>query len=422
MLKYTDVSASVNPSPATASANSLKSFLQPQESGTRESLPLYNNRQTRQNLSLSESSNIGLDTFSLTFPVSGCTISPDFVAQIAASTKSDGTFEKDPCVLWKDTTGRSVYGAKAFLNTPNFNLTISPIPVGVYVTINASARAFAENNADTMHEARFRNVIQLIESELFERGLNCNLFYVPHFNRMDISRNVHLEHICPAYISMFRNYSRARGAQFRRVAHDDSTFDLRMRMIEVSIYDKGKEQAEKARTTKKRVPASHTMRGEVRFLKTREVGKQFDVKKLSPAALLDDGGFSEFPSLHRRAMETSFFDTERLSQDAVIMNHDNAKQLGEIERRVAQLAIAGSAEYNRLVVYALHVAAYGVDGARAWYVENVQQGETEAAKRKRQRFEKELHRVAAILGAVVEESSGLMHDELYSELKAKMLK
>jgi hypothetical protein len=193
-------------------------------------------------------------------------------------------------------------------------------------------------------------------------------------------------------------------------------------MLEVSIYDKGKEQAEKARTTKKRVPASHTMRGEVRFLKTREIGKQFGVKNLSPAALLDDGGFSEFPALYRRAMETSFFDTERPTQNGIIMNHDNAKQLGEIERRVAQLEQPGTSKYNELVIYALHIAAYGIDGARAWYVENVQEGETEAAKRKRQRFEIKLKRVAVILGGVVEESSGLMHDELYSELQTKMLK
>jgi hypothetical protein len=163
------------------------------------------------------------------------------------------------------------------------------------------------------------------------------------------------------------------------------------------------------------------MRGEVRFIKTPQIRKQFGVKSLSPAELLSDGGFSEIQARFRSTLEVSLFDTERPPQQPIIMRNDNAFQLREIERRMAQLAPDGSAEYNRLVIYALRIAAYGVDGARAWYVENVQQGETEAAKKARARFEKQLHRVAAIMGAVVEEESGLMPDELYTELREKML-
>ncbi len=421
MQKYSAASVAVNPSLATAPVKSLAEVLNPSKNAQSAELPPYNNRQLGQNLSVSGLSIIGLDTFTIVLRVDDCRISPNFPAEVLLGVKGDGTLDDGFRILWKDTSGELVNGVRAFLKSTNFNFTIKPSFKDVYVVINASARAFAETNIELMDEARFRYVIQCIENELKEIGFKCNLLKDAYFSRMDISRNVHLDHLCSAYIGTFRNYSRARGAQFLPVVHGDSTINLQMSTLQVSIYDKGKEQAEKAKTSNKKVPASHTMRGEVRFTKVPQIRKQFGVERLSPAELLSDGGFSELPNLYRGVLETSLFDAERPPQPAIIMSNDNAFRLVEIERCVAQLERPGTSQYNELVVYGLHIAAYGIDGARAWYVENVQQGETATAKKARRRFEAKLRRVAAIMGAVVDESSGLMPDELYTELKTKML-
>jgi hypothetical protein len=421
MQKYNAASVAVNPSSATAPVKSLAEVLNPSKSAQSAELPMYNNRQLGRNFSVSEPSNIGLDTFTIVLRVDDCRISPTFPAKVLLGVDGDGALPDAFRILWKDTSGRLVDGVKAILKSTNFNFTIQGNEKDVYVIINASARAFAETNVELMDEARFRYVIQCIENELKEKGLKCNLLKDAYFTRMDISRNVHLEHLCSAYIGAFHTYSRARGAQFLPIFHGDSTLLLKMSKLEVSIYDKGKEQAKKLHPRKK-PPASHTMRGEVRLLEAAQIKKHFRVEKLSPADLLSDGRFPELPNVYRGVLETSLLDTERAPQQAILMSDNNAFQLAEIERRVSQLVDrVGSPKYHRLVVYGLHVAAYGVDGARAWYVENVQKGETEAAKRSRRTFETELRAVAVILGATVEESSGLTHDELYTELKAKML-
>lgn len=420
MQKYNAASVAVNPSSATAPAKSLKGFLKPQESACAGELPMYNNRQLGQSLSVSERSNIGLDTFHLTLSTTFAEISPHFVAKIFTKANSDGTFESDPCILWTDTTGRPVYGQKAFINTDNYTLTIQPCGSYTNVLIAGSARAFAESNVDLMDEARFRNVIQLIEKELRELGLKCDLSNEAHFHRMDISRNLQLNHGCPAYIGLFRNYSCAGRSKFRAILHDDSTFDLRSKAVQLSLYDKGKEQAQKASKTRRLIPASNVMRGEVRFMQSKEIGKRFGVVKLRPASLLRHGHFADFPEIYCGAWESTLFEEEQPPQETMLMSNNVAEQWDEIRRRVADMEPVDSREYERLLICAMNVGAYGIDGARRVFVESQADSQTEAAKKARWRFEKRLRRVAVIFGAVEDENSGLMRSVLYTEVKGKV--
>ncbi len=421
MDKYTAASGAVNGSGATSPEKSLRRFLEPQENGRAEVFPLYNNGENGHNLSVSEPSNIGLDTFHLTFSTTFAKIAPRFDAIVSNIANSDGTFEKDPCILWTDTSGQPVYGGKAFFNTENYTFTLWPNGGYPNVKIVASARAFAESNVDLMDEAAARYTIARIQADLEERGLKCSLLHESHFCRLDVSRNLDLEHGCPAYIGMLRTSGSHARRKFLPVVYGDSTIDFRIESLQVSLYDKGKEQEKKASKTCRIIPASKIMRGEVRFLTTEEISRHFGVDKLRPAALLQSGQFSEMQEKYRQVMENTLFEAEKPPQEAILMSNETASQWDEIQCRVAQLAPVGSREYNRLLCYAMNVGAYGIDGARRWYVENVQQGDTEAEKRKRRRFEAELKRVASIFGAVVEESSGLMPDELYNELREKVL-
>jgi hypothetical protein len=420
MQKYNAAPVAVNPSSATAPAKSLKSFLKPQENERAGELPMYNNRQLGQSLSESEASKIGLDTFHLTLSTTFAEISPHFVATVSAKANSDGTFESDPCILWTDTVGRPVYGQKAFINTDDYTLTIQPCGSYTNVLIAASARAFAESNVDLMDEERFRYVTLRIQDELAERGLKCDLFNEAHFHRMDISRNLQLNHGCSAYIGLFRPYSCAGRSKFRPIIHDDSTFDLRSKAVQLSLYDKGKEQAQKASKTRRVIPASNTMRGEVRFMQSKEIGKRFGAVKLRPSALLKSGRFSDLPEIYCGAWESTLFEEERPPREAMLMSNNVAEQWDEIRGRVAEMEPVDSREYERLLICAMNVGAYGIDGARRVFVEGQADSQTEAAKKARWRFEKRLRRVAVIFGAVVDESSGLMRNELWTEIKSKV--
>jgi hypothetical protein len=372
-------------------------------------------------LSFLERLPIGVDTVHLTLSTTFATIRPHFVAGISSNANSDGTYDNDPCILWTDTAGRPVYGTKAVLNTENYQLTIVPCGDHANILIGTSAKAFAENNLDLMDKARFRDVTKRIQDELFERGLECDLFNEAHVRRLDVARNADLQHDSTAYIGLYQGYSCAGRSKLRPSMDGDTYFRLGANGWQAVVYDKGQEQAEKSADRKRRLPATKQVRGEVRFLKSKEVAKRFDVKKVHPAALVESGRFDELPEMYRDTMRASMFQSERAPRDFMAMNDETVKLWAQVQARIAEMTEPGSAEYYRLVHHAMMAGAGGLDGARKWYQENCAQGDTEAETRRRQRFNADLKRAGTLFGASEAESSGFTRDELYNELRDALL-
>jgi hypothetical protein len=384
-----------------------------------ESLRTYTNTQTRQILSLSGSQSIGVDTVHLTLSAPFAKFLPHFKAVVTLVANSDGTMDKNPCVLWTDTAGRPAFGNKAVINTENWQLTIVPCGDYANILISTSAKAFAENNVETMDADRLHYVIQSIQDELKERGLLCDLFNDAHVRRLDVARNANLLHGSNAYVGLFRGY--AAFSRLRPASDGDTYFRLGAAGWQTVIYDKGQEQAEKSATRKRRLPPTNKLRGEIRFLTSKETAKRFDVKKLRPAALLKPERFAQLPEMYRQTMRASMFESERAPRDGMTMNDETVKLWAQVQARIAEMAEPGSAEYYRLVHHAMLTGAGGLDGARRWYQENCAEGDTEAAKRRRQRFNQELKRAGTLFGASEAESSGLTRDELYDEMRDALL-
>ncbi len=384
-----------------------------------ESLRTYTNTQTGQILSVSGSQSIGVDTIHLTLSSTFATFLPHFKAVVSLIANSDGTMDKNPCVLWTDTAGRPAFGNKAVINTENWQLTIVPCGNYANVLISTSAKAFAENNVETMDADRLRYVIQSIQNELKERGLICNLFNEAHVRRLDVARNANLLHGSNAYVGLFRGY--AAYSRLRPASDGDTYFRLGAAGWQTVIYDKGQEQAEKSATRKRRLPPTNKLRGEIRFLTSKETAKRFDVKKLHPAALLKLERFAQLPEMYRQTMRASMFESERAPRDGMTMNDETVKLWAQVQARIAEMAEPGSAEYYRLVHHAMLTGAGGLDGARRWYQENCAEGDTEAEKRRRRRFNQELKRAGELFGASEAESSGLTRDELYDEMRDALL-
>ncbi len=421
MEKYTDLKRRVTLQEEPQPEKSLASFLKPQSEPRREELRTYNNTQLGQNLSFSGREAIGVDTVHLTLSTTYAAISPRFVAAISSNANSDGTYDKDPCILWTDTAGRDVYGSKAVINTENYQLTIVPCGDHANILISTSAKAFAATNLELMDKDRFRDVTKLIQEELSERGLECDLFNEAHVRRLDVARNANLLHASTAYIGLYQGYSCAGRSKLRPNMDGDTYFRLAGNGWQAVIYDKGQEQAEKSATRKRRLPATTQVRGEMRFLTSKEVAKRFDVKKLHPAALVNSGRFNELPEMYRDTMRASMFENERAPRNFMAMNDETVKLWAQVQARIAEMTEPGSAEYYRLVHHAMLAGAGGLDGARKWYEENCAQGDTDAETRRRQRFNADLKRAGTLFGASEAESSGFTRDELYNELRDALL-
>ncbi len=422
MQKYTEVSASVNHTSAPSPEKSLSSFLNPSKDAQSAVFPLNNNGENEHFLFASEPSNIGLDTFHLTFSTAFAKFAPHFEATVSNIVNSDGTLPKDPLLLWTDTAGQHVHGGKAFFNTGDYGFTLWPNGGFPNVRIVASAAAFKENNMDLMDEDAFRYTIGRIQSDLADRGLKCSLLQESHFCRLDVTRNLPLEHGCSAYIGAVRTSGSHARRKFLPVVYGEETIDFRLKSLQVTLYDKGKKQEKDASKTCRIIPASRIMRGELRFLETEEITRHFGIDKLRPAYLLRPGGFSEVQEKYRQIMRDTLFEAEKPTREAMFMSDETAKQWDEVKIRVGEIATVGSPKYHRLLAYAMDVGAYGIDGARRFYVENVQKGHTNASKVAYRRFNEDLKQVASIFGAVADETTGLMPDELLNELRSKVLR
>ncbi len=419
MSKYTGPLSAGNVSGAHTPDNAFREPSETREAPQSAELRTYNNTQFGQNLSFSDSERIGLDTVHLTLPTTYVDIAPTFKAAINTTANSDGTFDKDPCVIYTDTSGRPIYGNKAVINTENWQLTILPCGSHANALITLSAKAFAANNVEVMDGAQFRRVIQSIEAELRELGFSCDLMKDAYIRRLDIARNAHMSHGSTAFTGLFRNI--ATTPRLRPNTDGDTYFRLGAAGWQTVLYDKGQEQAEKAAKRKCKMPPSQTLRGEIRFLTAREVAKRFEVKKLAPATLLEPERFEELPQMFRGVMRESLFLTEKAPRDYMSMNDETVKLWAEVQARIAEMTEPGSAEYYRMVHHAMMSGATGFDGAKRWYQENCAADGTDAAKRRQQRFNQELKRAGELFGAADEESSGMTRDTLYNELRDAML-
>jgi flagellar basal body rod protein FlgB len=336
------------------------------------------------------------------------------------SANSDDGDAGSSCILYTDTSGRPVIGDRAVLNTPDWQMTLLPLGSEANLLIQTSAKAFTDNNAVLLTRQATELTLRQIEYELRERGLHCDLMNDAHIRRLDIARNVALSHNVPAYVGLFREMPTT--ARMRPHMDGEGYFRVGSGGWQLALYDKGQEQAEKATKSRAALPSSKVLRGELRFLKSREIASRFDVKKLSPRQLVEKERFAQVPEMFRDALQSTLLAEERPPRGHMAMSDETVKLWAEVQKRVATMAAPGTAKYYRLMHHAMLAGAAGADGARQWFSENLASGDTEAAKRRQQRFNKEVKQAGAIFDATEDESTPATRTELYTELRTELLK
>lgn len=382
-------------------------------------LPTSNNRQVGQSVSLFGTQSVGVDTLHITLPTTYAEIDPSFRARVTMSANSDDGDASQACILYTDTSGRPVVGDKAVLNTPDWQMTLVPLGNDANLLIQTSAKAFAENNTELLTRDATLSVLRRIEAELGERGLKCDLMRDAHIKRLDVARNVALEHGVPAYVGLFREM--ATTARLRPHHDGDGYFRVGSGGWQVALYDKGQEQAEKASKSRRAMPSSKVLRGELRFLKSREIATRFEVKKLRPRDLVERDRFAQLPEMFRDVLRSTLLAEDKPPRGHMTMSDETVKLWAQVQARVATMAKPGSAKYYRLMHHAMLAGAAGPDGARQWFAENFASDGTASAKRRQQRFNAEVKKAGAIFGGVQDEPSKVTRDDLYTELKEKLL-
>lgn len=169
--------------------------------------------------------------------------------------------------LFKDESGRDVFGSKAFVNTNYYNVTIQPMGAGVQLFLQTSLpKVVRDDNYSPLTTSETRQAVHEIEQDLQSRGISLNLDACG-LSRVDLFKNVVSDNDFKSYSPLFQLLQSK-----RQVKRDyGTTFTWSNTQREICAYDKITEM--KSRGVKVAGYAENTMRFEYR-LKTSKVCKR----------------------------------------------------------------------------------------------------------------------------------------------------
>jgi len=208
-----------------------------------------------------------------------------------------GTGEQREVSLFKDELGRDVYGQKAFVNTPQYNLTIQPMGAGVELFLQTSLpKTIHEDNYTPLTNSETTTALTAIEHDLMTRGImvdldNCGL------SRVDLFKNVRGENNFLSYSPLFELLQSKR--QHKR--DYGTTFTWSNTQREVCAYDKLTEMQSRGMAIAG-YPAN-TIRFEYRLKNSRVCGRELGVSTVKELV----NNLDTLPVKYRDALSKSIF-------------------------------------------------------------------------------------------------------------------
>lgn len=158
------------------------------------------------------------------------------------------TGEQREVSLFKDESGRDVYGSKAFINTSQYNLTIQPMGHGVELFLQTSLpKVVKDDNYSPLSDAETKEAVEVIGQDLRSRGVGLNLDNC-QLSRVDLFKNIIGDNDFLTYSPLFsllqskRQQKRDYGTTFtwqntqREVCVYDKLVEMKSRGVEVSRY------------------------------------------------------------------------------------------------------------------------------------------------------------------------------------------
>jgi len=189
--------------------------------------------------------------------------------------------------LYTDTSGRQVNGRRAFMNTPNFQLTFEPFTKtvqGVSCFVQFSVpKVHYGNNYYSVGEQGSEAVFKQVERELWEGGVHTDIDTC-NITRLDTFKNIEPEEKFPSYAPLFSLLKMRRGVDRTY----PESFLMKNTQQQFCVYDKIAEMQNRKVDTSS-FPEK-TMRFEHRCMNRQKVQNVFG---FSSVANLFEGGYKE---------------------------------------------------------------------------------------------------------------------------------
>jgi len=163
-------------------------------------------------------------------------ILPNASLTINAGNINYATGEAHQTHLFTDTTGRDVLGAYASYNADKLNFSIKPKAGNVYAHVTFSApKRVSDDNYSPIKESQFNEVLEGVESELAENGIETNI-QEARLSRIDTFKNIQTNEETMSYARLFGllNANRAKD----KSTHGATTWLMKNNSTQYCIYDK----------------------------------------------------------------------------------------------------------------------------------------------------------------------------------------
>jgi hypothetical protein len=367
---------------------------------------------------------LGVDTVHLTLAPDAVKFSPRF----ADALEGQLSFKPERnLILCLDDCGFPLVGSKAWHNSDNFKLDLSPAGLRLIL----SAASYSGDNSVPLDLNGLCDVSERAASDLRDAGLDADWLGAKVW-RSDVSRNLELTHSAPAYIDLWR------GAPFP--ANTSPRFDGSHSLIytlskgrswsrQWGFYDKGLEREQKAlkaAKSRRRASNSNLLRAELR-LQRGAVGEALGVEKPTLADFLRPASFDALGAAYRASADSKLL--SMLSDDSGLSPADDslASALSAAFEQLAAAHSLGNCKTKGFYV-SLLLARGGLAGAYDWVECNLFPEPASETKRQRAsrlskiRRENKLVRDAwAFLHAGKPASCGASRSELVKEIRAAIL-
>ncbi len=217
-------------------------------------------------------------------------------------------------LLYHSLDGAPVYGTRARLNTPDFQLTILPGgQTAPYATLQMSAAAYAEDNlslhnADSLHDA-----MRWVESDLSDMGVHWPLAAASMFG-LAVTRNMDVTEEYSHYMAALQACNGRKTT--KKSDYGETGVEFGNKQRSTLFYAKREEM--KAHGKDYERCSAKKVRGEATFLKSGAVLKATGVKTIPDLCLQ----FDRLPAVYFQEMQRDIFRPSNEPRDADCFNWD----------------------------------------------------------------------------------------------------
>ena len=312
--------------------------------------------------------------------------------------------------LFTDSAGHKSFGAKATLNTDNFQLTIKPYQGNTFAFVQFSApKQISEDNYYPIQASQLSEVFEGVENELLENGIETNI-QEAKLSRVDTFKNILIDEETECYSRLFGllQANRAKNKKTYGVTgwlmHNKST--------EYCVYDKLEELKKNGHLTE---GLPKTLRFEHRCMQPQKI-KGFLKMDKSTVKELKVYGWDAIRDRTIKAWKDNFFKYD--IEDFEIIVESQLRNEMEFYQE----------KYGRYF-FSKYLKAYGAyflassSGGIGVIKKALQNMDIEDKRKKIYRAERELTKTLVEIQSLRNDSkSPQTLGELYSELKYKMEK